>query len=46
MTFAEAFRKIFNKGYDIEQNIAYDYFYEIDGTLYTEEQVIEFANNL
>lgn len=46
MKFEEAFRKIMNEGFEIEQNVAYDYLYEIDGKLVTESEVIEFAENL
>lgn len=46
MKFEEAFRKILSKGYEIEQNIAYDYLYDVDGKMFTEEEVIKFAESL
>ena len=50
MSFETAFRKIFNAGYDIQIVANSDYLYEVEiGDTWrtmTEEQVIEFANNL
>jgi hypothetical protein len=48
MSFEEAFRKIFNAGYDIEPVCNCDYLYEIDGVkgMFSEEAVIEFAENM
>lgn len=48
MTFEEAFRKILLTYADIERVANSDYLYEIDGVdgIFTEEQVIEFAENL
>lgn len=48
MNFETAFRTILFKGYDIERVTNSDYLYEIDGInkIFTEEQVIEFAETL
>lgn len=48
MNFETAFRTILFKGYDIEPVANCNYLYEIDGInkIFTEEQVIEFAETL
>ena len=48
MSFEEAFRKIFNAGYDIERVCNCDYLWEIDGIkgTFSEEEVIDFAEKM